>query len=91
MSLGSLGFYVGVWVVMMAAMMFPAVAPRRRSRTTASGSANGLAVRAAVDATALFVAGYLVWTAAGLAACTLIEFVRAIDPAFWPGTRRADT
>ena len=65
MSLGSLGFYVGVWVVMMAAMMFPAVAPtaltydsfRERQRARGEG--------AAVDATALFVAGYLVvWTAA---------------------------
>ena len=27
MSLGGLGFYVTVWVVMMAAMMFPSVAP----------------------------------------------------------------
>jgi predicted metal-binding membrane protein len=27
MALGSLGFFVTVWVVMMAAMMFPSVAP----------------------------------------------------------------
>ena len=27
MGLGGLGFYVTVWVVMMAAMMFPSVAP----------------------------------------------------------------
>ena len=27
MSLGGLGFYVTVWVVMMAAMMFPSVLP----------------------------------------------------------------
>ena len=27
MSLGSFGFYLGIWVVMMAAMMFPAIAP----------------------------------------------------------------
>ena len=27
MALGGLGFYVTVWVVMMAAMMFPSVAP----------------------------------------------------------------
>jgi predicted metal-binding membrane protein len=83
MSLGSLGFYVGVWVVMMAAMMLPAVAPtaltydsfRERQRARGEG--------AAVDATALFVAGYLlIWTAAGLAAYALIELVRAIDPAF---------
>ena len=26
-DLGSLGFFLGVWVVMMAAMMFPSIAP----------------------------------------------------------------
>ena len=68
MDLGSLGFYVTVWVVMMAAMMFPSVAPTvlmydrlREGHRAREG--------AAADATALFVTGYLiVWTAAGLAA-----------------------
>jgi predicted metal-binding membrane protein len=83
MALGGLGFYVTVWVVMMAAMMFPSVAPtvlmydRLREGHRARGKG------AAADATALFVAGYLcVWTAAGLAAYGLFELVRAIDPAF---------
>jgi predicted metal-binding membrane protein len=83
MDLGGLGFYVTVWVVMMAAMMFPSVAPtvlmydRLREGHRAGGKG------AAPDATALFVAGYLlVWTAAGLAAFGLFELVRAIDPAF---------
>jgi len=83
MSLGGLGFYVTVWVVMMAAMMFPSVAPtvlmydRLREGHRARGKG------ASPDATALFVAGYLlVWTAAGLAAYALFELVRAIDPAF---------
>jgi predicted metal-binding membrane protein len=83
MSLGGLGFFVTVWVVMMAAMMFPSVAPtvlmydRLREGHRARGEG------AAADATALFVAGYLlVWTAAGLAAYALFELVRAIDPAF---------
>jgi predicted metal-binding membrane protein len=83
MDLGGLGFYLTVWVVMMAAMMFPSVAPtvlmydRLRDGHLARGKG------AAPDATALFVAGYLVvWTAAGLAAYGLFELVRAIDPAF---------
>jgi predicted metal-binding membrane protein len=83
MDLGSLGFYVTVWVVMMAAMMFPSVAPtvlmydRLREGHRARGKG------AAADATALFVAGYLcVWTAAGLATYGLFELVRSIDPAF---------
>jgi len=83
MSLGGLGFFVTVWVVMMAAMMFPSVAPtvlmydRLREGHRARGKG------ASADATALFVAGYLlVWTAAGLAAYALFELVRAIDPVF---------
>jgi predicted metal-binding membrane protein len=83
MTLGSLGFFTGVWAVMMAAMMFPAVAPtmltydRLREGHRAGGEG------ATADATALFVAGYLLlWTAAGLAAYALYELVRAIDPAF---------
>jgi predicted metal-binding membrane protein len=80
---GELGFYLTVWVVMMAAMMFPSVAPtvlmydRMRKGHRARGTG------AAADATALFVAGYLgVWTAAGLAAYGLFDLVRSLDPAF---------
>ena len=83
MALGGLGFYLTVWVVMMAAMMFPSVAPtvlmydrlRDGHRTRGRG--------APADATGLFVVGYLlVWTGAGLAAYGLFELVHAIDPAF---------
>jgi predicted metal-binding membrane protein len=74
-ELGTLGFYVGVWVVMMAAMMFPSIAPMvvvyDRLRT---------AHHLAADATALFVAGYLVtWTAAGLVFYAVIEGARSLD------------
>jgi predicted metal-binding membrane protein len=83
MALGSLGFFAGVWVVMMAAMMFPAVAPTVLTYDRfREGDGDG-GVGAPADATALLVAGYLlVWTAAGLAAYALYELVRAIDPAF---------
>src|SRR5215467_5567237 len=58
-SLGTLGWFVGVWIVMMAAMMFPSVAPTVAlySRLTKSRSlARPLA----------FTAGYLlVWGAVG--------------------------
>jgi predicted metal-binding membrane protein len=83
MSLGSLGLYVTVWVVMMAAMMFPSVAPavlmydRLREGHRARGKG------AAADATALFVIGYLlVWTAAGLAAYGLLELFHVLRPSF---------
>jgi predicted metal-binding membrane protein len=59
-ALGTLGWFVGVWVVMMAAMMFPSLAP-----TVA------LYARMATDRVAplLFAAGYLlVWGAAGVTA-----------------------
>jgi predicted metal-binding membrane protein len=59
-ALGTLGWFVGVWVVMMAAMMFPSLAP-----TVA------LYARMTTDRLAplLFTAGYLVvWGTAGVTA-----------------------
>src|SRR4051794_457587 len=84
-DLGSLSFYVGAWVVMMAAMMFPSVAPMvrtyalvQRSRQARRGLGEPTAAIAA------FVAGYLVaWTAFGLFAYAIFDIVRALDvPAF---------
>jgi predicted metal-binding membrane protein len=70
-ALGALGWFLGVWVVMMAAMMFPSVAPtvalyarlaRRRSRV----------------APFVFAGGYLVtWTAAGLLAYGVFDLGRS--------------
>ena len=59
-GLGTLSWFLGVWIVMMAAMMFPSVSPTvalysRMSRSTA--------------ASLVFVSGYLLaWTAAGVLA-----------------------
>jgi predicted metal-binding membrane protein len=70
--LGALGWFLGVWIVMMAAMMLPAVAPtvalyERMARRRWSG------------ASLLFVAGYLlVWSAAGLLAYGAFELGRSI-------------
>jgi predicted metal-binding membrane protein len=80
MELGSLGFYVTVWVVMMAAMMFPSVAPTvvMYDRLREGHRARGMGAPA--DATALFVAGYLlVWTTVGLVAYGLLELVRSLE------------
>jgi predicted metal-binding membrane protein len=61
-ELGALGWFLGVWVVMMAAMMLPSVAP------TVSLYARMIR-RRAPGAPFLFVAGYLVtWTGVGLLA-----------------------
>jgi predicted metal-binding membrane protein len=64
-DLGTLGWFLGVWVVMMAAMMFPSVAPTVAlySRMTRERSP---------AAPLVFCAGYLlVWAAIGLLAFAL--------------------
>jgi predicted metal-binding membrane protein len=79
-DLGGIGFWVTAWVVMMAAMMFPSIAPmvvmharieegsRRQGRSTEAG------------ATALFVCGYLLtWTGAGLIAYAIFEVGRSLS------------
>jgi predicted metal-binding membrane protein len=61
-ALGALGWFLGVWVVMMAAMMFPSVSP-----TVALYA--GMTKRRTRLGPFVFAAGYLVtWTAAGLLA-----------------------
>jgi predicted metal-binding membrane protein len=61
-DLGALGWFVGVWVVMMAAMMFPSVAP------TVALYAR-MTRRRGLDRPLLFAGAYLlVWAAVGLAA-----------------------
>jgi predicted metal-binding membrane protein len=76
-SVGSLGFFVVLWVLMMAAMMFPSVWPavavyglvmRRRASAGASPFARSV----------MFVGGYLgAWAAFGLVAFALLAVARA--------------
>jgi predicted metal-binding membrane protein len=83
-ALGALGWFLGVWVVMMAAMMFPSVAP------TVALYAQ-MARRRAPIAPLLFAAGYLVtWAAAGLAAYGVFAGGRAVlgDELTWDGAGR---
>ena len=66
-DLGTLGWFIGAWVVMMAAMMFPSVAPTAAlySRMTRSRSS---------VAPLVFASGYLLtWTAAGVAAFAISD------------------
>jgi predicted metal-binding membrane protein len=61
-ALGSFGWFVGVWVVMMAAMMFPSVAPTAALYSRMTKSKAPLAPLA-------FACGYLLtWAAAGVLA-----------------------
>lgn len=78
-DLGALGWFLGVWVVMMAAMMLPSLAPTvALYKTMIRG--RGL------DLPLLFTAGYIaVWGAAGLIAYGVFELGRAIlgGPLAW--------
>jgi predicted metal-binding membrane protein len=74
---GALGFFLSTWIVMMAAMMFPSIAPvvvahrelYRRERTSGQGWAS-----------TLFVSGYLaVWGAAGVVGYAILEAGRSLD------------
>jgi predicted metal-binding membrane protein len=71
-DLGTLGWFVGIWVVMMAAMMLPSVSPTVAlySRMTKQRSP---------VAPLVFVSGYLLtWTAAGLLAFGISEAGRRV-------------
>ncbi len=80
-DLGGLGWFVGVWVTMMAAMMLPSAAPMVLLFHRVSGE-RARRGRSSVP-TWVFVSGYLaVWTAYGLLAFGLYRGIRAIDLAF---------
>jgi predicted metal-binding membrane protein len=66
-ELGTLGFFVTAWVVMMAAMMFPSIWPMVAMYSRVQEGKRERGQGATRGATALFVAGYLVtWATAGL-------------------------
>src|SRR6476646_598896 len=72
-DLGALGWYLGVWVTMMAAMMLPSARPTVLlfARVRGAGS------------TWLFVGGYLLaWTLYGLAAYAVYRGLRGAAPSF---------
>ena len=69
-DLGGLGWYLGVWVTMTAAMMLPTAAPAARH----------VARRASGVPALLFIAGYLaVWTVYGLLAYAIYRLVASLD------------
>jgi predicted metal-binding membrane protein len=66
-ALGTLAWFLGIWLVMMAAMMFPSVAPTVALYSTMTKKRNPAAPL-------VFVAGYLLtWTLAGLLAFAVSE------------------
>lgn len=76
-ALGTLGWFVGVWVTMMAAMMLPAVVPMAAAFDRVARS------RATRGRLPAFLAGYaVVWATFGLVAYGVDALVRGADPAF---------
>jgi predicted metal-binding membrane protein len=81
-ELGGLGWFAGVWAVMMAAMMLPSLVPMERAYARATRGQGGSSIRQAA-ATTGFTAGYLlVWVLAGVVAYAVFEGVRSLDPAW---------
>jgi predicted metal-binding membrane protein len=79
-SLGSLSFFLGTWVAMMAAMMFPSIVPMVRGYAILDRGHGRRGLGEPSAEIAVFVAGYLLaWTAFGLAAYAVIDLVRALD------------
>src|SRR5256886_10391663 len=79
-DLGTFGWFIGVWVTMMTAMMLPSLSPM------AVAYSRGSAIEGRsrpIAGTILFAAGYLlVWAVAGVSAYALVEGVRSLDVAF---------
>jgi predicted metal-binding membrane protein len=70
-DLGTLGWFTGVWVVMMAAMMLPSLAP--------TAAVYAALVRREPSRVLSFAAGYLfVWSVAGVLAYGLFELGRSL-------------
>jgi predicted metal-binding membrane protein len=75
---GTLGFFVGVWVVMMAAMMFPSIAPMVVMHVRIQEGQRERGRAGTIGATAFFVGGYLVaWATAGLLGYAIYRLGRA--------------
>jgi predicted metal-binding membrane protein len=74
-NLGGLGWFVVVWVTMMAAMMLPSLSPM----AVAAGRGQARSLARAV----MFAAGYLLcWLVFGVLAYALFEGVRSLDLGF---------
>ena len=77
---GAFGFYVSLWVVMMAAMMLPSAAPMVVAHAAVERRKRELGRRAEPGATPAFAVGYLLaWTAFGVLAYGLFELLRSLD------------
>jgi predicted metal-binding membrane protein len=82
-DLGGAGWFVGVWVVMMAAMMFPSISPMVLMYARIQESKRERGKPVARGATAIFVAGYLVaWGLAGLIGYSIFAIGESLEIGF---------
>lgn len=80
---GPLGFFITTWVVMLAAMMFPSVAPMVVAYARITHHRRETGRYAPSGSTTVFVAGYLIsWTIFGLAAYALYAVASLIPGLF---------
>jgi predicted metal-binding membrane protein len=85
---GGIGFFLSTWVVMMAAMMLPAVTPMVLAHREIQNERRGHGANANAGDAALLLAGYLaVWAAAGLLGYALLEAGRSLDGALFAWDR----
>jgi predicted metal-binding membrane protein len=81
---GALGFYITTWVVMMAAMMFPSIAPMVLMYVGLQRGRRAKGMSAPVGATACFVAGYIaLWGLAGFVGYAVLKLGREFDGGFF--------
>ena len=78
-QLGTLGFFLTAWVVMMAAMMFPSTAPMVLMQVRLQEARRDRGDDVQAGTTTVFIGGYLLaWAAAGLLAYGLFELGRSL-------------
>ncbi len=86
--LGQLGGFISLWVLMMAAMMLPSVAPMALAfaRITGERARKG---QAAFVPTWIFILGYFAaWTGYGLVAYAIDHSIRLLNPAWLAWSRQ---
>jgi predicted metal-binding membrane protein len=82
-DLGGLGWFAGVWVTMMAAMMLPSMVPMVLGHARLQEARRHGGQGPAIGVNAAFVAGYLAaWAAAGILGYAIFEGVRSLDVGF---------
>ena len=85
---GALGFFLSTWVVMMAAMMLPALMPMVLTYRAVQHERHGEGASANPTDTALLLAGYLVvWAAAGVLGYALLDAGRSLAGGFFAWDR----